>query len=98
VGALGLATFVSGLFFGFMLMLIARLGLNHAQPYAALGSAGYKHFVRLRVGTTEGRPTVDAWVIGVVDPIARPLAVLVDTFRFDPHAGHARAEGSAGER
>jgi hypothetical protein len=84
-GALVLATMASSFLFGVMLMLIARLGLNHAQAYAAMGSAGYKHFVRLRVRAGErGMSHVDAWVIGIVDPIARPSPVLVDTFRFDP--------------
>jgi hypothetical protein len=84
-GALVLATMASSFLFGVMLMLIARLGLNHAQAYAAMGSAGYKHFVRLRVRAGDrGMSQVDAWVIGIVDPIARPTPVLVDTFRFDP--------------
>ncbi len=69
--------------FGGMLALITRLGLNHAQAYAALGSGGYKHFVRLRVGKDGA---IDAWVIGMVDPVKSRTAVLVDTFRFDPYA------------
>lgn len=85
VAALVLATFASGFAFGVMRMLIARLGLNHAQAYAAMGSAGYKHFVRLRVRSSDqGRSIVDAWVVGIVDPVARATPVLVDTFRFDP--------------
>jgi hypothetical protein len=85
VVALVLATFASSVLFGVMLMLIARMGLNHAQAYAAMGSPGYKHFVRLRVKAGDhGMSHVDAWVIGIVDPIARPTAVLVDGFRFDP--------------
>ncbi|MBX3188993.1 MAG: hypothetical protein KF819_18375 [Labilithrix sp.] len=90
-GALALATVASSFLFGAMLMLIARLGLNHAQAYAAMGSPGYKHFVRLRVrAPSDGDPAipmsqVDAWVVGVVDPVARPSPVLVDAFRFDPY-------------
>jgi hypothetical protein len=84
-GALALATMASSFLFGVMLVLIARLGLSHAQAYAAMGSAGYKHFVRLRVRAGDGGMSqVDAWVIGIVDPIARPTPVLIDTFRFDP--------------
>jgi hypothetical protein len=84
-GAVALSTMASSFLFGMMLMLIARLGLSHAQAYAALGSPGYKHFVRLRVRAgTQGMSQVDAWVIGIVDPIARPSPVLVDSFRFDP--------------
>jgi hypothetical protein len=84
-GALAVATFASAFLFGAMLMLIARLGLNHAQAYAALGSAGYKHFVRLRVRSAP-RSQIDAWVIGVVDPIADAKPVLVDSFTWDPSA------------
>jgi hypothetical protein len=70
-----------------MLMLIARLGLNHAQAFAAMGSPGFKHVVRLRVTSgAGGMSQVDAWVVGIVDPIARPTPVLVDTFRFEPFA------------
>jgi len=84
---LGLATILSSYLFGAMLMLIARLGLNHAQAYAAMGSPGYKHFVRLRVRGGEGEASrVDAFVIGVVDPVARPTPVLVDTFSFAPYS------------
>ena len=85
VGAVVLATMASSFLFGVMLMLIARLGLSHAQAYAALGSPGYKHFVRLRVRAgAQGMSQVDAWVVGIVDPIARPSPLLIDTFRFDP--------------
>jgi hypothetical protein len=88
VAALSLSTFVSSFLFGVMLMLIARLGLNHAQAYAAMGSAGYKHFIRLRVRAGDnGMSQVDAWVVGIVDPVATPTPVLVDTFRFDPFEG-----------
>ena len=81
--ALALATTASCFLFGGMLALIARLGLNHAQAYAALGSGGYKHFVRIRAGKDGA---IDAWVIGMVDPVRSRSAVLVDTFRFDPYA------------
>ena len=88
VGALALSTFASSFLFGVMLLLIARLGLNHAQAYAAMGSPGYKHFVRLRVRSRDnGMSQVDAWVVGLVDPVATPTPVLVDTFRFDPFEG-----------
>ena len=80
-----LSTLASSLLFGAMLVLVARLGLSHAQAYAALGSPGYKHFVRLRIrGGDGGQSRVDAWTIGIVDPIARPTPVLVDAFRFAP--------------
>jgi hypothetical protein len=82
-GAIAVATLASSLLFGGMLMLIARLGLNHAQAYAALGSAGYKHFVRLRISAAP-RSQIDAWIIGVVDPIADARPILVDSFTWDP--------------
>ena len=85
MGACVLATLVSSFLFGVMLMLLARLGLNHAQAYAAMGSAGYKHFVRLRVREgADGRGSVDAWVMGMVDPVRDPTPVLVDAFRWRP--------------
>ncbi len=82
--ALVLATFVSSFFFGAMLWLIALLGLNHAQPWAALGSPGFKHIVRLRVRAAGSRSQVDGFVIGVADPVGEPSPVLVDTFRWAP--------------
>lgn len=86
--ALAASTCTSGFLFGVMLMLIARLGLNHAQPYAAMGCPGHKHFVRLRVTAGDnGVSHVDAWVVGAVDPVATPTPVLVDAFRFEPFKG-----------
>lgn len=86
--AWALATFVSGLAFGTMLALIARLGLNHAQPFAALGIPTYKHFVRFRFRAENDETKVDGYVIGLVDPLsdaARP--VLVDEFHFSSRRG-----------
>ena len=82
--ALVLSTFASGCAFGAMLATIARLGLNHAQPFAALGIAGFKHFVRLRVREPrDGGPSkVDVFVIGVVDPVGGSAPVLVDRFSW----------------
>ena len=85
--ALAVATLASSFAFGVMLWVIARLGLNHAQPYAALGSPGFKHLVRLRVRALGSRSQVDAFVVGVVDPVGGARPVLVDSFRFDPDAG-----------
>jgi hypothetical protein len=78
------ATFLSGVSFGAMLMIIGRLGYNHAQPFAALGDTGYKHFVRLRVQERAEGPRVDAWVIGMIDPITGSPPVLVDHFTWEP--------------
>jgi hypothetical protein len=77
------ATYTSGWAFGAMLQIIAHLGLNHAQPYAALGVAGFKHFVRLRVRYAPDRGSVvDGFVVGKVDPVGKSPPVLVDRFRW----------------
>jgi hypothetical protein len=79
------STLASGAAFGAMLATIARLGLNLSQPFAALGEPGFKHFVRLRVREpAEGPATVEAFVIGVVDPIGGSPPVLVDRFEWTP--------------
>jgi hypothetical protein len=80
-----LATYTSGWAFGAMLQAICRLGLNHAQPYAALGIPAFKHFVRLRVRhDREAGSTIDTFVIGKVDPLGSAPPVLVDHFRWRP--------------
>ena len=79
-----LSTLASGAAFGTMLALIARLGLNHAQPFAALGLPCFKHFVRMRVRDVDGRAVIDTFVIGVVDPIGKSPPVLVDSFQWKP--------------
>ena len=77
------STLASGAAFGAMLATIARLSLNLSQPFAALGEPGYKHFIRLRVSEPERGPAVvDAFVIGVVDPVGRSPPVLVDRFQW----------------
>jgi len=81
------ATLLSGAAFGFMLFLIARFGLNHAQPYAALGLPTHKHFARLRVRETERGAVVDTFVVGQVDPLGDSPPVLVDHFRWTPSRG-----------
>lgn len=78
------ATLASGAAFGTMLSLIARLGLNHAQPFAALGLPCFKHFLRMRVRDGERGPVIDTFVIGVVDPVGGSPPVLVDSFRWNP--------------
>jgi hypothetical protein len=85
VAAWMLATWTSGFAFGGLLQAIAWLGLNHAQPYAALGEPGYKNFLRLRVREgKDGKTTVDAFAIGQVDPVRASPAVLIDSFRWTP--------------
>ncbi len=79
-----IATFFSGAAFGGMLTLIARFGLNHAQPFAALGLPGYKGFVRMHVTRSEhGVAIVDVFAIGIVDPLGKNSApALIDRFEF----------------
>jgi hypothetical protein len=84
--AWALATFLSGYAFGAVLALLARLGLNHEQPSAALGAPCFRHFVRLHVHRVEGRTVVDGYCIGQVDPVGKSPPVLVDVFRWDPAA------------
>ena len=82
------STLASGAAFGAMLATIARLSLNLSQPFAALGEPGFKHFVRLRVREpADGPATVEAFVIGVVDPVGASPPVLVDRFTWSPTPG-----------
>jgi hypothetical protein len=73
--------------FGLYLAALARFGLNHDQAFAALGHPGYKHFVRLSVKKDGSR--IDAWIIGLVDPLGDPKPVLVDQVTFVPSAPSA---------
>jgi hypothetical protein len=80
----GLSIFGGTFIFGCYLAALARFGLNHDQAFAALGHPGYKHIVRMRV-RADGS-AIDAWVIGLVDPLGDPTPVLVDQVTF-----HARS-------
>jgi hypothetical protein len=75
-----LSVFGGAWVFGVYLAMLAGLGLNHDQAFAALGHPGYKHFVRLRV--RKDGSAVDAWVFGLVDPLGDPTPVLVDKLTF----------------
>jgi hypothetical protein len=85
------STLASGAAFGAMLATIARLSLNLSQPFAALGEPGFKHFVRMRIRDRcepdDGHATVEAFVIGVVDPVGGSPPVLVDRFVWSPKDG-----------
>ena len=76
------ATLASGVAFGAMLATLARLGLNHAQPFAALGMPTHKHIVRMRIRESEDETTIDTFVIGQVDPVGGSPPVLVDRFSW----------------
>ncbi len=88
------STLASGAAFGAMLATIAHLSLNLSQPFAGLGEPGYKHFVRLRVREPEEGPAVvDAFVIGVIDPVGGGAPLLVDRFRWSPGVHDVEAKG-----
>jgi len=84
----GLAIFLGAWIFGAYLAALARFGLNNEQAFAALGHPGYKHFIRMRV-RADGS-AIDAWVIGLVDPLGDPTPVLVDRVTFRPTAVRER--------
>jgi hypothetical protein len=71
-----LASFLLGLF----LLVLALMGLEHHQAFAALGHPGFRHFVRLRVHPS-GR--IDGFVIGKDDPLGKDPPVLIDRFSWD---------------
>lgn len=76
-----ISAFVATLVFGAYLTALTLFGIEQHQAFSALAHPGYKHFVRLRVHR-DGR-TIDAWVLGKVDPLnAEDPVVLVDKFRW----------------
>ncbi len=77
-----IATMLSGGAFGLMLTLIARFGLNHAQPFAALGLPTHKHFARMRVREETDETVIDTFIIGQADPLGGSPPELVDRFRW----------------
>jgi hypothetical protein len=76
----GLSIFGGAFVFGCYLAALALFGLNHDQAFAALGHPGYKHIVRMRV-RADGS-AIDAWVIGLVDPVGARTPTLVDRITF----------------
>jgi hypothetical protein len=76
----GLSIFGGAFVFGCYLAALALFGLNHDQAFAALGHPGYKHIVRMRA-RADGS-AIDAWVIGLVDPLGARTPVLVDRVHF----------------
>jgi len=76
----GLSIFGGAFVFGCYLAALALFGLNHDQAFAALGHPGYKHIVRMRA-RADGS-AVDAWIIGLVDPLGGRAPVLVDHVTF----------------
>ena len=76
-----IAAVVGSLAFGAYLAALTATGLESTQALTALGHRGYKHFVRFRV-RRDGRG-VDAWVIGLADPLdERVQPALVDAFSW----------------
>jgi len=79
-GAVTLTTaFLGALLFGFYLMLLAVLGLEHQQAFTVLGHPGFKHFVRLCIHP-DGK--VEAWTIGKDDMLVPGPPSLIDHFTW----------------
>jgi hypothetical protein len=75
------AVFGSVFLFGAYLALLTRFGLENTQAFTALDHPGFKHFLRLRV--RRDGSAIDAYCIGLVDPLAvASVPVLVDQFTF----------------
>ena len=76
-----IAAFAATFVFGAYLTALTFFGIEQHQAFSALAHPGYKHFVRLRV-RRDGR-TIDAFVLGKVDPLnAADPVVLVDKFSW----------------
>lgn len=74
--------------YGVFLALCALWGLELQQVFTVLGHPGFKSFVRMRVSPNG---TVDAWVIGKDDPLAKDGPWLVDRFTWNaPRASEDR--------
>jgi hypothetical protein len=81
--AFAIAVFAGAWIFGAYLALLTRIGVEYTQAFSALDHPGFKHFLRLRI-RADGS-SIDAWCIGLVDPLdpgERP--VLVDQFSWRP--------------
>jgi hypothetical protein len=78
---LAAAACVGAFFFGTYLVLLTLFGYENTQAFTALDHPGYKHFLRLRV--RKDGSAIDAWSIGVVDPVKGSEGpVLVDSFTW----------------
>jgi hypothetical protein len=71
--------FLGSFVFGMFLATLAITGIELQQAFTVLGHPGFKHFVRFRV-LPDG--TIDAWVIGKDDPLAKQGPWLVDRFTW----------------
>ncbi|CAN5917414.1 hypothetical protein BH11MYX4_BH11MYX4_61650 [soil metagenome] len=89
--------FGGALIFGFYLMLLAAMGLEHQQAFTVLGHPGFKHFVRLCVHP-DGR--VEAWTIGKDDMLSDTSPLLIDRFEWRAKEGETRGSAAppAGKR
>ena len=72
--------FLGSFLLGLFLLVLALVGLEHHQAFAALGHPGFRHFVRLCVHPS-GR--IEGFVIGKDDPLGKGPPVLVDRFVWD---------------
>jgi hypothetical protein len=81
--AFAIAVFAGAWIFGAYLALLTRMGVEYTQAFSALDHPGFKHFLRLRI-RADGS-SVDAWCIGLVDPLdPGDPPVLVDQFSWRP--------------
>ena len=79
--------FGGALIFGFYLMLLAAMGLEHQQAFTVLGHPGFKHFVRLCVHP-DGR--IEAWTVGKDDMLSATSPLLIDRFEWSAKDGATR--------
>ena len=81
--AFTIAVFAGAWIFGAYLALLTRIGVEYTQAFSALDHPGFKHFLRLRI-RADGS-SIDAWCIGLVDPLEPgDPPVLVDQFSWRP--------------
>jgi hypothetical protein len=76
--------FIGSLVFGFYLMLLAAMGLEHQQAFTVLGHPGFKHFVRLCIHP-DGR--IEGWAIGKDDMLSDTAPLLIDRFEWRANDG-----------
>ncbi|MBP9112212.1 MAG: hypothetical protein KBF88_05350 [Polyangiaceae bacterium] len=79
-GVIVVYSFVSALFSGLFLTVLALTGWEHQQAFSVLSHPGYKHFVRVVV-SPDGKVT--GYAIGKINPLDSSPPVLIDRFEWD---------------
>ena len=86
-----IAVFSGTFAIGAFLVALSSLGLEHTQAMTALAHPGFRHFVRMRIRRDGSR--VDAWVIGLEDPVAKGAQPkLVDRWSWKSRPKRAKAK------